>query len=129
MANVKVCDCGHPPTNPPKPGESGGTGYARTKDGRTLCYSCADAQQLADFLYSDKAGTFGAYLSGDGRTVTTWTGGKLARVTREWTTREGFGGRTTRVEVRDSNGRRWYGRGPGRNMYVRLRRYKVKGGA
>lgn len=71
---------------------------------------------------------YAAYLSGDGQHVTTWMGDILAVVTRSRTTaRRGFyGSRTTTTYINavDDAGRWWSGRGPGRNMYIRLTRIK-----
>lgn len=60
---------------------SGGTGYARpcNSDG-LLCYACADLAQIADL--KDRSRPFSGYVSSDGCTITTWTGGTLMRVTR-----------------------------------------------
>lgn len=97
-------DCGHEPTLPlghaytPGPGvrpessrtwdcECGegytahgiGTGYARTPDGRTLCYPCADEAQREDI---EREPIVLAYVEpwGTPERVTTWTGATLARV-------------------------------------------------
>lgn len=118
-----VCDCGHVPA--PVPPGGGATGYARTHDGRTLCYPCADAAQRAEIAAAEPGARHGGYLASDGRTVTTWTGGRLAYVWREWVTAEGFGGRTVRVWACDAAGGWWSGRGPGRGMYLRLYRLRA----
>ncbi len=123
-----VCDCGHAPTptgTAGQPGGTGGTGYARTHEGRTLCYPCAEASERADFLAAEPGARHFAYLASDERSVTTWTGGTLARVVRSWYTCEGFGGRTIRLHARDERGGWWSGRGPrDTGTYVKLRRLK-----
>src|SRR5690606_2422420 len=57
------------------------TGRAVDREtGRTMCYSCADSEQAA--LVADSTTTeFHAYVSSDGKNITTWTGGVLARAT------------------------------------------------
>lgn len=127
---LQAADCGHEITR-----TGIRTGYARIAaprpvNGRTLpadatvCYPCADSLQAEDMATSDR---IDAYVSGDGRNVTTWSGGVLARIvtaTEPRVTYTPTGGRVETVYViaRDADGRTWHGRGPGRGMYVRLRR-------
>lgn len=111
-----VLDCGHGPDTTQGSGYYG-TGYGVGSDGRTYCYNCCEARDRAS-LASTGRGV--AYLSGDGRTVTGWPGYVLGHVTREYQTREGFGGRTTRIYAR-IDGRTYSGRGAGRNMILSLR--------
>ena len=101
------CDCGHESAPRPEPGKGGGVGYARSSDGRTLCYPCADDAQRAD---RDRSNDFVGYLSAShSKEITTWTGGLLARVTSTHSGRAGFGGRSLHVEARDERGGEWYG--------------------
>jgi hypothetical protein len=97
-------------------------GYARTVDDRKICYACADEETRALMRRTDR--TF-LYLSGDCRSVTTWTGGKVGDVVSHRTARVGFG-HTERhyVRVVDLDGKRWYGTSPGGNMYCLLRASK-----
>ncbi len=118
-ANVTCSDCGSTIT---PPAACGPTGYAITPDGRKICYSCSNAAERADFAAADR---YAAYLSGDGRHVTTWPGGELARVTYCRSHRGGFGGEYVTVDATGPDGSRWYGRGGGRGMYLRLRRRKA----
>ena len=123
MKATRILSCGHEPT-----ATTGcGTGYARTHDGREICYECADDEQRAHLL--DREPTC-AYLSTDGESVTTWSGGELGRVT--WSrparlTRQSFthDRRSYRsVNVRDVHGNFWTGRGsPG--VLIRLRPMKA----
>ena len=115
-ATMDRCDCGHAPSAH----GTMDTGYGRDAEGRTYCYTCCEARDRAQ-LARDGMGS--AYLSSDGRTVQGWPGYVLGQVTREYQTREGFGGRTTRVYCR-IDGRSYMGRGPGRSMYLRLRTTK-----
>ena len=104
-----------------------GTGYAcltGKDDGKRVCYRCADARQVADL--KDRSAPFCAYLSSDGKSVTTWIGGKLMRVdgskpcalSRMSYTHSPKTFRT--VWATDTHGGRWIGRGsPG--ICIKLR--------
>lgn len=116
-------DCGHAKDEP----------GAHTPDGRHICRACAEREEYAAFMADtyevqrDK-GAFFAYISTDGRELTTWTGYKLARVTALWQTNAGFhgyheGGRWY-FTAKDANGRLWHGNSPGKGMYARARLYK-----
>lgn len=117
----EVLSCGHPPT----PDSGCGTGYATTRDtNERICYSCADARERESLKTQN---TFAAYLSGDSKHLTTWTGGVLATVTHRWfTSAGGFarGTTITRFRATDVHGQRWYGTSPGPNMYARMRKAK-----
>lgn len=74
-------------------------------------------------LYEEKPDGFGAYLSGDGKAVTTWTGDILGYL---------FGppnrsrcGRFVTFAFR-MNGRDYHARGSGRGMYCGCKAYKGK---
>src|SRR5688500_16004336 len=67
---------------PPVPASGGASGYARTREGLHLCYACADAQQREEL--KDRSKPFFAYVSSDGKNITTWTGGVLMRITQSW---------------------------------------------
>jgi len=106
---------------------SGGTGYARTADGKTICYGCADIRERAEL--KDRTRPFCAYVSSDGKAVTTWTGGRLGDVISSRPcalTRQSFThsrGSFRSVRVRDVHGGEWYGRGsPG--VCIKLRACK-----
>lgn len=99
---------------------NGGTGYAVCDEGKHLvCYACADKRETADMLTSDR---FTAYVSPDGRSITTWTGGKLGTVS--------FGGRHPwsrerhYITARDVHGQHWHGTGA-QGMYCNLRKCKA----
>lgn len=112
--------CGHPPT----PTEGFGTGVGRLPDGRTLCYACCDEHAMNALL--DRSKPFVAYVSNDGRTVTTWTGGHLGRIVqalpcklsrRSWTHSDSS---YRSLRVIDVHGNAWYGRGsPGISIVLR----------
>lgn len=120
--DTTMADCGHT-YDPPGP-NGGASGYAVTLEGATLCYDCADNLERVDMATHDD---MFAYVAGDGRHITTWTGGQLARVTSE--SRPDIrhtptGGRyeTIYYVAVAADGSVWRGRGPGRGMYVRLKR-------
>lgn len=103
---------------------SGATGYACRPDGGLICYPCADRGQRDELR--DRSKPFCAYVSGDGKTVTTWTGGKLMDITdsrpcaltRRSYTHSAESYRS--IRARDVHGREWAGRGsPG--IAIRLR--------
>ncbi len=109
-------DCGHAPTP-----SGSGTGYARTPEGKQICYACADERTRADMRTADR---IVLYLNGD--RVATWSGGTAGRVTSRtvrkmrtpnshWTHTRIF------VRVVDLDGKHWHGSSPGDGMYVRLR--------
>lgn len=107
-------DCGHATED----------GQYGTRDGQRHCYLCCDQIERLDMYDADQ---FLAYLSSDGRTLTTWTGGHLADVT--WTSAKNYGHTPTGgyyerwyLHATDLWGGRWTGQTPGRGMYVRLRR-------
>lgn len=111
---------------------SGASGYGcgpgahvgNTRDGQhieqspAICYACCHAHDLAQLR--DRSRPMGVYVSCDGKTVSNWPGGILGRVVAEWRSRSGFAD-VTHYRVIDAHGARWYGKGPGRGMYLRLR--------
>lgn len=114
MTTGHRCDCGHEAIP-----QGLGTGYARTPDGRTLCYDCADNAQREDMRTADK---FVAYLSSMNRSVTTWSGGVLGTVTQYGVSRAAH---KCYVRVVDVHGAHWHGVGPSESgTYVTLRRTK-----
>ena len=115
---MSALDCGHEPTPGPI-----STGIVTAPGGRTMCYPCADAEQRAEFA---KADVFAAYISLDGKRITTWSGGELAKVVSLGRTGGGFGGTQHHVRAVAPDGLHWYGRNGGTGMYVNLRRAKVR---
>lgn len=111
---------------PPLP-HATGTGYAILPDERKICYACADNRQREEL--KDRK-PFVAYVAGHGKTITTWTGGVLALITRSTTcrlTRQSFiHGKTIQcIHARDIHGGHWTGRGnPG--LAIKLRPVKAK---
>lgn len=118
----RTLDCGHQPS----PHDVCTTGTAHTSDGREICWECADHEHRESL--KDRRPT-GGYLSSDGKTVTTWSGGHLATVT--WSrpcrlTRVSWvhGKSYVSVNARDVHGNYWTGRGsPG--IAIRLRPMKA----
>ncbi len=104
--------CGHSPS----PHCDISTGTAHTRDGREICFDCADKEQRADMRTAQH---YTAYLTGD--KITTWSGGLLARVTYRRTRRVGFhGSERVYFNAVDLDGKRWHGNSPGDGMYCRL---------
>lgn len=116
----EVLDCGHVES----PHSESTRGYGTDHEGKRHCYECC---QAADLKAMADDGQLTAYLSSDGAKITGWPGFMLARVTREWQTSAGgflSGHKVTRVWATAEDGSEWYGRGPGRGMYIRLHRAK-----
>ncbi len=115
----KLLDCGHVAS------EHGPhtTGTARTPDGRTICYDCAHAVELADVQARRR---ICAYVAEDGRTITTWPGRPLMRVTGMAPCRLTRRSYTHSPEsyqsywARDTFGGNWYGRGSA-GVLIRMR--------
>lgn len=84
-------------------------------------------KEVAAFLAGDPR-KYVAYVSSDGKYLTTWVGDELARITHSTTShRRGFYGvsfSVLHVRAVDSRGRWWSGTGAGRNMFIRIRRVK-----
>lgn len=128
MATIETLDCGHLSTP-----NRYLAGYATASDGHRICYNCADVAQREDLKTADR---FTAYLSvpqhtatshtTTGSTLTTWTGGRLARVTYLTKCRHNIGGHLYRFEAFDVHGQRWIGTSPGPGMYARMRRAKTQ---
>lgn len=123
-------DCGHVLHVPDatRATGTGASGYARTNEGRTLCYACAHDRAVADLLTSDR---MVAYLNvpkhgvrDGGSTLTDWPGGTLARVTYLTRGRHNIGGYLYRFTAIDVHGQHWYGTSPGPGMYARMRKAK-----
>lgn len=72
-------------------------------------------------LRQEKPDSFGAYLSGDGKSVTVWTGDVLGYVIG--IPRRGNDNRVTYFSFR-MNGRDYHARGAGRGMYCGCKAYK-----
>lgn len=116
QSTVELLDCGHPES----PHSETTRGYGRDAAGKTKCYDCCEADDLARI---DAGEPFVGYLTD--RRVTNWPGRTLLSVTSvAEQPRVGFGGRTY-VRAIDRNGKHWYGSGPlETGTYVRMRRVK-----
>lgn len=108
---------------PKPPPEGGAAGYAIIQDQR-VCYPCADRYER---IVMNCATAHVAYLSSDGRKITTWTGGELGivisarpcKLARRSFTHSASS--FVSVRVRAFDGSVWYGRGsPG--IAIRLRK-------
>jgi hypothetical protein len=108
-----------------KPDTVGPTGYALDGDGRKICYPCSTRREREYMAGHDR---FTGYLSADGKTVQTWPGGIVGRVTYSRQHVGRIGGNSygyCTVDVTAFDGARWYGRGQGPGMILRLRRRRV----
>jgi hypothetical protein len=113
----------------PDPAKTCAAGYATLPNGGgRICYPCADKREREEL--KDNSKPFCAYVSSDGKSITTWTGGELMKITLWWTvrlTRLSFThGRTIRhIQALDCHGKRWWGRGnPG--IAIRMRPCKER---
>lgn len=105
-------DCGHEPTVTEG---SIGTGYAVTEAGQKLCYPCTDALVREHMATERKVS---AYANGNLTEITTWSGGRLARVTRVGALNRRTGRRA--VWAVDGQGRAWHGQAaPGECLTLR----------
>ncbi len=115
-----ICDCGHPES----PHSECTRGYGTDSAGRTHCYACCAARDRESLRTDDR---FFGYISGDGRSLSTWPGDVIGRVeswgaVHPWTRRSCWGERKY-VRIVDCHGGRWHGTGaPG--AYANLRRVK-----
>lgn len=121
MCPTHCAKCGN--DFPPIASNGVAAGYAITGNGSHICYTCADEQQRADMRQFDK---YGAYLSSDGKSLTTWTGSELAKVISEKTVSGGgfHFGSLTAIRAKAPDGSIWYGKGSGRGMLLRIRKAK-----
>ena len=108
--SVRLLDCGHHPS----PHSPMTTGTAHMPDGKEICWTCADAAQVEQLR--DRSRPFVAYVSGDGKSITTWTGGKLMDVRQSWRiplTRFSYthGKTILHIRAQDVHGGNWFGRG------------------
>ena len=98
-------------------------GYARAHDGRVLCYTCADTEQLVTAQHAQRGDIISAYVSSDGQSITTWSGGMIGRVIRR---SEGWVSPSARgvyITAKIPGGPWVYGRGGGNGMCITLRPY------
>jgi hypothetical protein len=124
MKQEKCSDC---KSTLPVPPPVGGSGRATLPDGRQICYPCATKRQVEEL--KDRSRPFVAYVSSDEKSIQTWTGGHLMRITachsckltrQSWT----HDARTYRsIHAVDVHGGHWYGRGSA-GIAIRLRATK-----
>ena len=116
---MEILDCGHAS----KP-EGIAAGYARTEDGKKICYDCASKP---DIEAVERGEEVFAYVSSDGKQITTWPGNPLMRVTYNGTARTGFYGSTIHyIRAVAPNGREYYGKNGGNGMWIKMKPRKVK---
>lgn len=109
-----MCDCGHVESY-----HSHMTrGYGIDQNGKTSCYKCClnvDIKELKE------TGKVTAYISSDGKHITTWPGMILANITGKHTVNFGYCRDQISFDAIMPDGTRVYGRGPGAGMYCRVR--------
>ena len=91
---------------------------ARDGAGRAVCDHCT-ARETTAALDGGQPAT--AYLSADGRALTSWGGAPVARVLWARETRAGYGGGLTVWRAVLPSGREVYGRNGGRGMVTTAR--------
>jgi hypothetical protein len=121
---MTTLSCGHAPS--PHGEHTTGTAWL-PQDPPTppieVCWDCADEHVRSQMRLGAPVG---AYLSGDGKTIQTWSGGKLADVTESVERRcGGFARGVTRIYWKASGeGRTWHGSTAGRNIVTTMRATK-----
>lgn len=115
-----VLGCGHPLVKP----DHLGTGYVRTANDFTMCYLCADEHDRSAMANANEH--FG-YLSSDGKHITTWTGGELAKIIGHGVAPNGWYGSDIHfIRASAPDGSEWYGRNGGEGMVIKIKRAKGK---
>jgi hypothetical protein len=118
----QIATCAHcksPLPQFPK-GHCGGTGYATLRDtNEKICYPCADSLERETIANAKPGDKTTLYLSSDGKTITTWTGGKIMRhvhlgALHPWSRERRY------LSAIDSKGRKWSGIGA-EGMYTHLK--------
>lgn len=107
----------------------GATGYATKADDSIICYDCATKEAIEDLKIETR---LTAYVSGDNKHITTWSGGRLMDVTGMCARRAPFskgfrtpsGERYYTIYATDVHGAKWIGTGTGGGMYCRMRKLK-----
>lgn len=117
-AGFRCCDCGAVRMFDLS-GKSCGTGYARVDGNQLCCYACTDARQREEMR--KRPARFGAYISRNGRNLTTWSGGILGNVVNESHHRNNWGAWIHCYTIRDVHGKYWHGRNAGPNMCIVVR--------
>jgi len=114
------CDrCGNKFESPNNGPASMGTGYAvvreEGKEDKHLCYDCCDNDQREEM--KDRSRAYTCYLSCDGKSVSTWSGGELGKVISKSQIKHAFGRSYSHngkvrwaINIRDVHGKLWYGR-------------------
>lgn len=133
----KLLDCGHwsMPTytlvpnwrdfaDTPGQGAAGWNGYGTDPGtGRTMCpLHIREAERIRMQDAWANRTTFVAYTSSDGRLITTWPGGELAKVVHSGVSNSGWNGSEIHTwRAVDPDGHTWYGRNGGNGMAITLR--------
>jgi len=114
-----VLHCGHPVSEH----SPITTGYGVDKDGNKFCYACCFKEDLKSMR---RLGRCMAYLSEDGKKITTWPGEIISdKVLILSKGRDSFGGERTYIRFMFDN-QVWSGWGMGHGMYLRAKRTKIE---
>ncbi|MHA2265304.1 MAG: hypothetical protein ACXAEN_23185 [Candidatus Thorarchaeota archaeon] len=97
--------------------ECGGTGYARLKDGRKICYSCSAIRERNDMNDAGRA-TLYLVTRDDMLFVTNWTSHLEFKVRMQNTGRHNIAGVRQDVWFYDAAGNRWWGVSYGHNTQL-----------
>lgn len=120
-------DCGHLPEAPTHFHSTGvpiTTGAATDREtNATMCYDCASKP---DIEAVERGEVVHAFTSSDGKSVTTWPGNELMRITYNGTARTGFYGSTIHyIRAVAPNGREYYGKNGGNGQYITMKPRKM----
>lgn len=118
MTTIQLLDCGHAPTETESPFTNGIAHF----EGKTMCYECAADLDREEIRQGRQVF---AYVSSDGRTVTTWAGSELMRITYHGTGPGFYGYPMHYYRAVTPEGQHYYGKnggyGGGAGCAIRLR--------
>lgn len=124
---MKVLNCGHQPSE--HGSTSTGTAHLNGKGKKVnqdieICCSCADRAQK---FYMKNHNRTNLYLSGNGKEVHTWSGGKMSVSCKSWTVNHNMWScpELTFINMTDHFGNRWYGKNSGNGMFVKLHKVRA----
>jgi hypothetical protein len=115
----KLLDCGHPPL-------PDAYSYGITSKGQKICFDCCLVRDLERLKTNSRILVYWS----DNDTITNWPGGHLGRIVSShkirntWVDRSYASPTMLAVSVIDVHGQRWYGRGLGEGLYLKLRKHK-----
>ena len=96
----------------------------KSKQNVEICWNCSDrAQKYSMKKYNQIC----LYLSDDGKSIDTWSGGKMSVSCQSWTVRHNMWTcpELTCVNMTDHFGNRWYGKNGGKGMFIKFHKVKA----